>query len=249
MIGYWVAIALVACALVVVVVVGANEAETAIQRVAPRPTGRQRPVWVALGASDLAGEGTPVPKRDNWAAQLAASLPIEVQLRNLGVSGSTLAQARREQLPPALAAQPDVVTCWLAVNDLASGVPLPAYERELATLLEALRAAGCLVIVGNVPDLARVPALAAGSVPAGALRLAAEQWNATIARLAAGYGAEVVDLFAEAASMEDFGSDGFHPSAAGHRRLAARFRPPVERALSIAATRPEGDGDRASAIG
>ena len=248
MIGYWVVIALIVCAVVAVIVAGANEGAPDERRPAPRP-GRRQPVWAALGASDLAGEGTPVPSRDNWGAQLAADLPIEVTLLNLGVSGSTLAQARRDQLPAALAAKPDIVTCWLAVNDLASGVPLPAYERELTELLKALRTAGCPVIVGNVPDLGRVPALAAGPVPATALRRSAEQWNAAIARLAAVHGAEVVDLFAETASVDDFGSDGFHPSREGHRRLAARFRPAVERTLPAVAGMAETGEDRALPIG
>lgn len=243
MTGYWVVIALMACALVAVVAAAANEGESDTRRPASRPARRQRPVWVALGASDLAGEGTPVPHRDNWGAQLAAALPMEVTLHNLGVSGSTLAYARREQLPSALAARPDVITCWLAVNDLASGVPLPAYERELSALLMALRASGSSIIVGNVPDLARVPALTRGAVPPAALGHAAEQWNAAIARLADAYDAEVVDLFAEAASVEDFGPDGFHPSPAGHRRLAARFRPAVERAL-LSFSPAEGEDNR-----
>ena len=239
MIGYWVVMAMVVCALVVIVVACANEVDPGDRHHAPRPAESRRPVWVALGASDLAGQGTPVPQRDNWAAQLVAALPIEVTLRNLGVSGSTLARARREQLPAALAAQPDVVTCWLAVNDLASGVPLPAYERDLSALLAALRGAGRPVIVGNMPDLARVPALVAGPMPAAALRLAAEQWNAAIARIAAEHDVQVVDLFADPASVEDFGPDGFHPSPAGHRRLAARFQPAVERALAGVSTTTE----------
>jgi acyl-CoA thioesterase-1 len=221
--GYAIVMAMLACALVAVLVAGTIEGETSFRR----------RLLVVLGASDATGEGTPDPSRDNWVARLAADLPDDVEVRNLGVAGSTVAQALREQLPHARAAQPAVTACWLAVNDLAAGVPLAAYERDLSVLVRRLRAAGGVVILGNVPDLSRVPALAGAG--AGASLRTAEVWNAAIARLAAAESATVVDLFAEPMTIEDFGPDGFHPSPRGHRRLAARFRPAVERALADAA--------------
>ena len=246
MIGYWVVVAMVACALAAVLVAGAAEGDTASRPSERDRAGRRRLVWAALGASDATGEGTPDPAHDNWVARLAAALPPDVVVHNYGVGGSTLAEARRDQVPAALAAEPDVVTCWLVVNDLAAGVPLPTYEQELSALLTTLTAAGCRVIVGNVPDLGRIPALSGGPDHLTALRLTAEHWNAAIARLAAAHGAEVVDLFDEPAGAADFGPDGFHPSPAGHARLAARFRPAVERALVAARARP---GDRSTRMG
>ncbi|MDP9364379.1 MAG: GDSL-type esterase/lipase family protein [Chloroflexota bacterium] len=223
MTGYAVVVAMLACALVAVLIAGAMDG---------REPGHRRLV-VVLGASDATGQGTPNPARDSWVARLAADLPDDIEIRNFGVGGSTLAQALREQLPRALAARPNVAVCWLAVNDIASGVPLSAYEQDLTSVVRRLRSTGSAVIVGNLPDLSRVPALA-WSDGGESLRRTADAWNAAVARLAAAEGATVVDLFAEPMTVEDFGPDGFHPSPLGHGRLAARFRPAVERALADA---------------
>ena len=235
--GYWLVVAMLACAVAAVALALAADDGSGRPLPRVRRVGDQL-VWAALGASDATGHGTPNPARDNWVARLAAVLPADVVVRNFGVSGSHLADARRDQLPRALTASPDVVSCWLVVNDLLSGVPLSAYERDLAALLTALRDAGCRVVLGNVPDLSRVPALGAVADQATLLRLSAEHWNAAIARLAFAFGAELVDLFAEGEALagrpDYFGPDGFHPSPAGHQRLAALFRPVIERALEAA---------------
>ena len=233
--GYWIVVAMIACAIAAVVAAIANDDS----RPRPRPNpGRARSVvWAALGASDATGEGTPEPATDNWVARLAASLPA-VTVHNFGVSGSRLADARRDQLPRALATSPDVVSFWLVANDLLAGVPLPAYERDLAAVLDALVAADCRVVLGNLPDLARGPALGAAADQATLLRLTVMHWNAAITRLATAHGAEVVDLFALGRELDArrdfFGPDGFHPSPAGHARLADLFRPAIERALTAA---------------
>src|SRR5215831_15319841 len=95
----------------------------------------QRPLtYVAIGASDAVGVGAANPEKDGWVPKLGVALGPDVRVVNLGVSGSTLSQARQEQLGPALDAQPDVVTVWLAVNDLNARVPLEQYAANLDTL-------------------------------------------------------------------------------------------------------------------
>lgn len=226
MIGYWLVIALVACAIAAVLVAAAG------MRDAPPTTARRPPVLVALGASDALGEGAPSPQEDNWVARLAAELTPDVDVRNLAVGGSTLATVRRDRLSIAVSARPDVVVCWLAVNDLITGVALNAYERDLDALLSALAHSGSVTVLGNVPDLGRLPFLAHNPEEADEARRAAIRWNAAIARIAAAHGVQLVNLFDESLAPADFGPDGFHPSPAGHVKLAARFLPPVRRALA-----------------
>src|SRR6266496_5243432 len=114
-----------------------------------------RPVtYVAIGASDAVGVGARDPLTEGWVPRLGARLGSEARVINLGVSGSTLAQALDEQLGPAVDARPDVVTVWLAVNDFNAGVPLERYAADLDRLLGALRQTQARVLVGNVPDLA-----------------------------------------------------------------------------------------------
>src|SRR5262249_51598434 len=126
-------------------------------------------------------------------------------------------------LPVALDAMPDLVTVWLAVNDFNARVPLEEYAADLDELLAGLSSRGhTQVAVANIPDLALVPVYAA--VPPDVLRAEIGHWNAAIADAAARHGAILVDLYPLTPELLDrrdlVGPDGFHPSDAGHRRLA-----------------------------
>src|SRR6266545_1206838 len=74
--------------------------------------------YVAIGASDTVGVGSADPRTGAWPARVAARLPAGTDYVNLGVSGSLAAQAAREQVPAAVRLRPQLVTIWLAVNDL-----------------------------------------------------------------------------------------------------------------------------------
>ena len=181
--------------------------------------------YVALGASDAVGIGAVSPESEGWVPRLGGMLGPDVRVVNLGVNGSTLAQALKEQLGPALDAQPDLVTIWLAVNDLNAGVPLPRYEADLERLLGEVSKDGRCVLIGNVPDLTQAPAYARADPMA--LRATIQQWNAVIATVAGRHGVRVVDLDARWRELterpEYISADGFHPSSAGYARLAAVF--------------------------
>jgi lysophospholipase L1-like esterase len=181
--------------------------------------------YVAIGASDAVGVGARDPETEGWVPRLGATFGPNVRVVNLGVSGSTLAQALDEQLAPALDAQPDVVTVWLAVNDLNARVPLERYSADLDTLLTRLSGTHARVLVGNVPDLGRLAVYR--GVDAGPLQAEVDRWNRVIADTSARHGAVLVDLFSrwqEAADHPEYVSaDGFHPSSEGYRALADVF--------------------------
>ena len=187
---------------------------------APNPT-----TYVAIGASDAVGVGAADPEAEGWVARFAAHLGSNVRVVNLGVSGSTMAQAVEEQLRPALDAQPDVVTVWLAVNDLNSRVPLEQYAANLDTLLGQLEATHARVLVGNVPDLGRLAVYR--GVDASALNAEVDRWNLAIAASTARHGAVLVDLYSQwqeiAQHPEYLSADGFHPSSEGYQALADVF--------------------------
>jgi lysophospholipase L1-like esterase len=197
-----------------------------LARGAAAQEGSTRLRYVAIGASDAVGVGAPDPTVQGWVPRLAGLLGPDTQVTNLGTSGSLLHQALTEQLPAAVAADPDVVTVWLAVNDFNARVPLESYQADLDTLLGTLRdQTHAQVLVGNVPDLSLV-AVYAGLDPA-LLRAEVGRWNAAIATTAAQHGATLVDLhgyWAELARHPEYvAADGFHPSAAGYARLAEVF--------------------------
>jgi acyl-CoA thioesterase-1 len=190
------------------------------------PARAQTPVtYVAIGASDAVGVGAQAPETDGWVPRLARHLGPQVRLVNLGVSGSTLSQAMTEQLGPALDAQPDVVTVWLAVNDMNARVPLDQYAADLDQLLSQLETTHARVLVGNVPDLGRLAAY--HGIEATLLSAEVNRWNAVIAETTARHHASLVDLYSRwqelAEHPEYLSADGFHPSSEGYQRLAEVF--------------------------
>jgi acyl-CoA thioesterase I len=181
--------------------------------------------YVALGASDAVGVGAKDPEAEGWVPRFGARLGPNVHIVNLGVSGSTLGQALDEQLGPALDAQPDVVTVWLAVNDVNARVPLEKYGAALDTLLGQLEATHARVLVGNVPDLSGLAAYR--GVDPAPLEAEVDRWNAVIANVVGQHGATLVDLHARWRDIVDhpeyLSADGFHPSTSGYQALADVF--------------------------
>ena len=191
-----------------------------------KPEATRPLTYVAIGASDSVGVGANIPESEGWVPVLHAHLPSGSRLVNLGVSGTLLKQAVEQQLPVALDSDPDLVTVWLAVNDLNARVPLERYSAELNTLLGALRErTNAVILVGNVPDVSRVPVYQ--QVDRELMAREVARWNASIADAAAKNGAVLVDLHARWQELSEhpeyIGRDGFHPSADGYRRLAEVF--------------------------
>lgn len=193
-------------------------------------------VYVAVGASETAGLGADDPATQSWPSVLRATTLPTARLVNLGVPGETVRGALTSEVPAAVAADPDVVTVWLAVNDLLTQTPAPAYERNLTRLVHRLRRGGRTeVLVGNVPRLWRLPAYRAclsGDPrpcelpyvpPESLVRATVAEFNAAIARVARAEGAYLVDLSVRRTPARLVSADGFHPSVAGHRRVAAAF--------------------------
>lgn len=145
--------------------------------------------------------------------------------RNFSISGTVLHQALADQLPAALAADPDVVTVWLSVNDFAARVPLEIYQADLDSMLQQLSGTRARVLVGNLPDLSAVPAF--GTADPSALKAEVNRWNRAIADSTARNGASLIDLhsyWAELAAHPEYvAGDGFHPSAPGYKRIADLF--------------------------
>jgi lysophospholipase L1-like esterase len=183
--------------------------------------------YVALGASDTFGTGTNDPYTQNWPSDMASMLKQNVHLINLGIPGITLHDALTSELPIALDAHPALVTVWLAVNDLATNVPVSKYERDLNTLLSRLQAAAprARIAVGNVPDLTSVPFFYSDDPVMLHAQIAA--YNVAIASVVTNHHAILVDLSGQGydlqAHPEYISNDGLHPSTIGYTKLAMLF--------------------------
>lgn len=183
--------------------------------------------YVAIGASDTVGVGASDPRNGSWPARIAERLPPGTDYLNLGVSGSVASQAAREQVPAAITARPQLVTIWLAVNDLNANISASDYAAALRSVVEPLvSGTTARIFVGDVPDLRSVPAYAGTDQAALLARIAA--YNAAIAALAATFPGRVtvVDLFTGSGPLVStitVSADGFHPSDAGYALIADRF--------------------------
>jgi acyl-CoA thioesterase I len=223
-------------AVVAVLMAGACDVSRPEVLPPPEDTG-PAPVYVSVGASETTGAGSDQPLRDGWPRILHRNaLPPGSIHVNMGIPGATVAQAITEEVPATIEARPTLVTVWLNVNDLVRGVGVADYERQLETLVRQLRRGGVTrVLVANTPPLDHLPAYQAGrilaEVPAPAeVQALVTQYNEAIARVVQRTGALLVDLHASAMAARAAGTessliarDGFHPSTAGHARVAQAF--------------------------
>jgi acyl-CoA thioesterase I len=192
---------------------------------APPPLLEAPLTYVAVGASDAAGVGVEDAARDGWVPVLGRRLPQPAKVVNLGIPGIRLQEALEVELPPALDARPNLVTVWLVVNDVLSGVPLDRYRAGLDRLVGELRSAsGAQVAVGNVPNAPEQSAYL--GVPPGVRPALTAAWNEAIAQVAEAHGAVLVDLYRLWPVVEHpeyVGPDGLHPTVEGYRVLADTF--------------------------
>jgi lysophospholipase L1-like esterase len=199
-------------------------------------TKQQKPdgklTYVAIGASDTFGFGTNDPYHENWAADLASKLGPSYHLINLGIPGVQLHDALTRELPVALDARPDVVTIWLAVNDIIDNVPVATYSQDLDKLLSRLQSTvpHARIAVANVPDLTLLPYFYNNKNAAfdlKTLRVQIFAYNTTIASIVALHHAVLIDLSQHRYDLqhhpEYVSADGLHPTALGYARLAALF--------------------------
>lgn len=190
-------------------------------------TPKSRLTYVAIGASDTFGLGADDPQTENWAADLAGKLGDGIRFINLGIPGVHVHDALNAELPVALDAHPDLITIWLAVNDIADAVPLASYTHDLDLLLSKLRAAAphARIAIANVPDITLLPHFQTYNLQALHTQIIA--YNTVIATLATRYHLILVDLYVRwndlAAHPEYISDDGFHPNAIGYTRLAEIF--------------------------
>jgi lysophospholipase L1-like esterase len=180
--------------------------------------------YIALGDSFTEGLNDADPARpgeyrgwaDLLAQHLATATTADVEYANLAIRGRLLRQVVDEQVPVALAAEPDLVSLIAGGNDLMRPGADPD---ELAASLEAavvrFRQAGADVLLATGVDTRNTPILrrARGRIAV---------FNADVWSIAARTGAAVLDQWG-AGWMQDarlWDTDRIHLTAEGHRRTA-----------------------------
>jgi len=161
---------------------------------------------------------------------LTHKLGDQTHLINLGVPGITLHDALNVELPVALDAHPQLVTIWLAVDDLLANTPVDSYSHDLDFLLTHLQSSDphVHIVLANIPDLTLLPRFR--TEDRNTLQSLSSQitaYNTSIEDVAQQHQVVLVDLYQQWSLIvnhpEYIGYDGFHPSTAGYAELAEIF--------------------------
>jgi lysophospholipase L1-like esterase len=186
-------------------------------------TDRRFARYVALGDSQTEGlnDGDELTGYRGWADRLAehlARLDPELRYANLAVRGRRTKEIRAEQLGPALALEPDLVTVLAGMNDLLR----PRFDAsevadDLDARFAALTSAGATVATIAFPDLSLLMPIARRLRP----RVAA--LNAGIRTAAARHGVVVIEAGDHPVTVDArvWSPDRLHANAEGHARIAA----------------------------
>jgi lysophospholipase L1-like esterase len=178
--------------------------------------------FVAIGDSTTEGLRDPYPNGAyrGWADRLAERLAQdepELLYANLAVRGKLARQVREEQLPAAVALQPDLASVLSGLNDmLRRNCDTGAVIGHLDAMIGALRETGADVLTFTLPDPVPINPIAKSA----AARL--RHLNAAIRDLTAKHGALLVDLEAHpvASDRRLWDVDRLHANSDGHRRIA-----------------------------
>jgi lysophospholipase L1-like esterase len=179
--------------------------------------------YVAIGDSTTEGLEDPSPDgsghlgfADRLAIRLAREQP-DLQYANLAVRGRKLRQIRDEQLEPALALAPDLVTVVGGLNDiLRPRMDLQIVIEDFGAMVAEFREIDATVLGMTFPDPSRI-------MPAARLvRARVIAFNEAMRAIAAQHQMLLVDL--EELGVVDrrlWSADRLHANTAGHRRIAA----------------------------
>ena len=179
--------------------------------------------YVAIGDSSTEGLDDPDGRGHyrGWADRLAqhiARAQGSLLYANLAIRGRETHRILAEQLEPALAMRPDLVTLFCGTNDVVrKRFDVEATARDVRTMQTRLIAAGATVLGFTLPDLSRVMPLARPVAPR------VHALNEALRSVSRETGALLLD-FATYPVAEDprlWSADRLHANSAGHERIAA----------------------------
>jgi lysophospholipase L1-like esterase len=188
--------------------------------------------FVAIGDSFTEGIGDPEPRSPGghrgWADRVAEVLSEQTDdfaYANLAVRGRLLQQILDEQVEPALALRPDLVTVSMGGNDVIRPGTDPD---EIASRFDAgiarLRSDGATVVMFTGPDIGMTPVLSR-------VRGKVAIYNENLRAVALRHDAIVADMWAlrELTDPRMWAPDRLHFSPVGHQTIARM----VLRALGV----------------
>jgi lysophospholipase L1-like esterase len=179
--------------------------------------------YVAIGDSFTEGVGDPDPARPNglrgWAdrvAEVLAGTTSDFGYANLAIRGRKLRPVLEEQVAPALALSPDLVTSYAGANDiLRPRVDLDALATAYDEAVGRLAATGATIVLFTAFD-------PGGSAVYRPLRGRFALYTEAVREISERHGTRLVDFW-RMREYRDFGywdTDRMHLGPAGHQRMA-----------------------------
>jgi acyl-CoA thioesterase I len=182
--------------------------------------------YLALGDSLTQGVGAPDEQTGAFPALLSERWRADgcdVELRNVGVSGYTAGQVVTDQLPEVESFQPTVITFQAGANDIANGVSISEYRKNIGTVLDAATASGARVIVLAQNEWFRSPE---GQNYGSDLAAQRTAFDAALIEETTARGAEFLDLrplYQEQAEAGMWVEDGLHPTPEAYEAWSAEI--------------------------
>ncbi len=180
--------------------------------------------YVAVGDSFTEGIGDPEPRSAGgtrgWADRVAEVLSAKTDdfaYANLAIRGRLLQQIIDEQVEPALALRPDLVTISAGGNDIIRpGTDPDDIAERLEGAIERLRSDGATVLLFNGPDIGMTPVLRRSR---GKVAI----YNENLRAIAARHDAIIADMWAmrELKDSRMWAPDRLHFSPIGHHTVAS----------------------------
>lgn len=189
------------------------------------PNDRRHPWhrYVAIGDSFTEGIGDPDPhnpgRHRGWADRLAEELARGTEdfaYANLAIRGRLLGRILEEQIEPAVALRPDLVSLSAGGNDLLRpGSDPDALAMKLDGAVGRLSDAGATVLLFNGPDIGSTPVLSA-------IRGKVAIYNENLRVVAARHDAVIADMWGlrQLSDPRMWDTDRLHFSPLGHHTIA-----------------------------
>jgi lysophospholipase L1-like esterase len=203
--------------------------------------------YAAIGDSFTEGVGDELPDgrvrgwADLVALGLAAASPGPVRYANLAIRGRLLGPILAEQLEPAIALGPALISINGGGNDIIRPrVRIESIADRIESALQRVAASGAHVVFVSTGDMTR-------HIPLGSLVASrARQLATAMARWEPREGVTIVDNWAdvELRDIRYWAPDRLHLNAAGHRRVAANVLGALEVPVPDAAGASDADGSR-----
>lgn len=189
--------------------------------------------YIAVGDSYTIGNG--VLEKDRWPNVLVKHLnEAGINIRLIGnpaVSGYTVEDAVRTELPVVKKLHPDFVTVLIGANDNFSQTDPKLFERDLKELLDKLQPMlknPKNIVLITIPDYSKSPA--AAGYDTQNISESIEEYNKIIKSEAEKRNLKVADIFPVSQTMtgsDDYISDGLHPSSQGYAKWEKVIYPVV----------------------